>query len=102
QTSATVNVSSLSDEELLSRLQQAVSSLGDGSVPSPDVPFYTLGLSSMSAAQFSGLLEQEYGANIPLSVLDADNTTLRSLVPTVKAAGVSSDGAEALAPGAGS
>lgn len=48
----------MSDEELLCRLQEAVASMGDGSTPSPDAAFYTLGLSSMAAAQFSGLLEQ--------------------------------------------
>lgn len=32
--------------------------MGDGSTPDPDAPFYTLGLSSLTAAQFSGLLEQ--------------------------------------------
>lgn len=53
-----VDPSSLTDEELLSRLQRAVSQMGDGSTPDPDVPFYTLGLSSMTGAQFSGLLEQ--------------------------------------------
>ena len=37
---------------------------------------------------------QEYGAHVPLSVLDADNTTLRSLVPLVKAG----TGGEAVAP----
>ena len=51
-------MASLSDEQLLGRLQQALSNLGDGSEMSPDVPLYTLGLSSMSSAQFSGLLEQ--------------------------------------------
>ena len=35
-------------------------------------------------------------------MLDADNTTLRSLVPAVRTAGVSGDGAAVLAPGAGS
>ena len=53
-----VDPSTLSDEQLLSRLQRAVSEMGDGSSPDPDAPFYTLGLSSMTGAQFSGLLEQ--------------------------------------------
>lgn len=55
-----IDVSSMSDEELLKRLQQSLSAMGDtgGELPSPDAPFYTLGLSSMNAAQFSGLLEQ--------------------------------------------
>lgn len=48
------------------------------------------------------LFRQEYGAHVPLSLLDADNTTLRSLVPIVRDAGVSGDGTVALAPGAGS
>lgn len=50
--------STLTDEQLLSRLQRAISEMGDGSTPDPDAPFYTLGLSSMTGAQFSGLLEQ--------------------------------------------
>lgn len=54
----TVDPSTLSDEELLGRLKEALSGMGGGSSPDPDVPFYTLGLSSMTAAQFSGLLEQ--------------------------------------------
>lgn len=40
---------------------------------------------------------QEYGAHVPLSVLDADTTTLRSLVPLVKAG----TGGEAAVPVAG-
>lgn len=53
-----VDPSTLTDEQLLSRLQRAVLEMGDGSSPDPDAPFYTLGLSSMTGAQFSGLLEQ--------------------------------------------
>ncbi|CBJ27587.1 conserved unknown protein [Ectocarpus siliculosus] len=93
----TVDPSSLGDEELLSRVQEAVTKVGGGALPDPDVPFYTLGLSSMTAAQFSGLLEQEYGAHVPLSVLDADTTTLRSLVPIIKAEG-RGEGAPATGP----
>eukprot|EP00752_Nemacystus_decipiens_P007927 g7081.t1 len=92
-----VDPSTLTDEQLLSRLQRAVLEMGDGSAPDPDAPFYTLGLSSMTGAQFSGLLEQEYGAHVPLSVLDADATTLRSLVPLVKAG----TGGQAVDPVAG-
>lgn len=53
-----VDPSTLTDEQLVSRLQRAISEMGDGSSPDPDAPFYTLGLSSMTGAQFSGLLEQ--------------------------------------------
>eukprot|EP00903_Cladosiphon_okamuranus_P015957 g14739.t1 len=101
-----VDPSTLTDEQLLMRLQRAVAEMGDGSSPDPDAPFYTFGLSSMTGAQFSGLLQQEYGAHVPLSVLDADNTTLRYLVPLVKAgtggesgARVSSGEAGARVPG---
>lgn len=66
-----LDLSSMSDEELLRSLQEAVSSMGDGSTPPPDAAFYTLGLSSMAAAQFSGLLEQvsHFGLSIYLSIL---------------------------------
>ncbi|CAM9878768.1 unnamed protein product [Ectocarpus sp. 13 AM-2016] len=94
----TVNPSSLGDGELLSRVQEAVTKVGGGALPDPDVPFYTLGLSSMTAAQFSGLLEQEYGAHVPLSVLDADTTTLRSLVSLIKAEGGAGEGAPVTGP----
>lgn len=64
-----LDLSSMSDEELLRSLQEAVASMGDGSTPPPDAAFYTLGLSSMAAAQFSGLLEQvsHFGLSIYLS-----------------------------------
>lgn len=51
----------MSDEQLLSSLRRVVGQMGDSGVPDPDVPFFTLGLSSMAAAQFSGLLEQVNG-----------------------------------------
>lgn len=41
------------------------------------------------------IYRQEYGAHVPLSVLDADDTTLRSLVPLVKAG----TGGQAVVPG---
>lgn len=41
---------------------------------------------------------QEYGAHVPLSVLDADTTTLRSLVPIIKAEGRGREGAPATGP----
>lgn len=41
---------------------------------------------------------QEYGAHVPLAVLDADNTTLRSLIPLVK----TGTGGEAVVPGVAS
>lgn len=56
----------MSDEELTSSLQSALARMGagggEGTMPNPDVPLYTLGLSSMVAAQFSGLLQQASAA----------------------------------------
>lgn len=48
----------MGDDELLSRLQQVLAGMGDGGLPPPDAPFYSLGLTSMTTAQFSGFLEQ--------------------------------------------
>lgn len=45
------------------------------------------------------VLFQEYGAHVPLALLDADDTTLRSLVPVVKAGGAAPTAAGPANPG---
>lgn len=52
------DASAMTDEQVLLSIQKVVSQMNDGSMPDPDAAIYTLGLSSMAMAQFSGRLEQ--------------------------------------------
>mmetsp|Transcript_18922 Transcript_18922/g.26657 ORF Transcript_18922/g.26657 Transcript_18922/m.26657 type:complete len:768 (-) Transcript_18922:76-2379(-) len=78
----------LTDEELQQRLSYILSKITTDIEISLDHPLHELGLDSLTLGQFSGLIEKNFGAIVPIEAMYNDSMTLVVLAEVVKAGGV--------------